>query len=207
MSCLWRAVNRVYCNKQHCTVHVCSVTWRKSLLLFGALNRPVRSAQEAMLGRGRAVRSVKRLPGEHGWGWCPGEAQVPALGGEKGIRAAPAGPTRSTDSCSQPWNSSSETRVIKECTNCESPLKKIKSSVPPAPTRGCSSPGALELAEPGVLRRARVPARGQGSLLLEAAWGSGEGGRRWGKHGCPKSRGPAEPIHLPLWGLLPSAAF
>lgn len=129
MSCLWRAVNRVYCNKQHCTVHVCSVTWRKSLLLFGALNRPVRSAEEAMLGRGRAVRSVKRLPGEHGWGWCPGQAQVPALGGENGIRASPAGPTRSTDSCSQPWNSSSETRVIKECTNCESPLKKIKSSV------------------------------------------------------------------------------
>lgn len=41
-----------------------------------------------------------------------------------------------TDLSSQPWNSSSGAHVIKSWTNCESPLKKIKSSVPPAPTHG-----------------------------------------------------------------------
>lgn len=87
-----------------------------------------------MFGPGRAVRRVKHLPREPGWGWCPGEAQVAGLGGEKGIRTSPASSTHSTDSSSQPSNSSSGAHVIKRWTNCESPLKKKKSSVsPPRP--------------------------------------------------------------------------
>lgn len=38
ISCVWLAVNRVYCNKQQCAGLVCSMTWRKSLLLLTALN-------------------------------------------------------------------------------------------------------------------------------------------------------------------------
>ena len=55
---------------------------------------PVPSAEEDTFIPGRAVRRVKYLPREHGWGWFLGEAEVPGLGGEKGIRASPASPTQ-----------------------------------------------------------------------------------------------------------------
>lgn len=122
---------------------------------------------------------------------------------------------RKADLSSQPWNSSSGARVLKSWTNRESPLKQIKSSVPPP----AFPPWAPRRAAEAALRRAPVPALGRGSLLLEAAWprrqscglpcsrgGAGGRGKAGGTRLSEGFRRPAEPIRLPLWrtvGLFP----
>lgn len=192
MSCLWGAVeHRVYCNEhrvyrneQQCRVHACGMTWRESLLQW----EPSPRRSGAVSGRAAPCRAEREAPPRRARrGVGPGEPQVPALAGEQGIRASPASPTRSTDSSSQPWNPSSGARVIKRCTNCESPLKKIKSSVSPPRPHACmrfpQEPLSWQSREP--CAEPESP-RGDKALLLEAAWGprsQGTAGRAAGGGG------------------------
>lgn len=176
------------------------MTWIKSLLLLTTAPNPRRSPALRRTGSSLAspcgVWSTSPESTAEGGSW---ERQKFQDWEERRGFAHLQPARRKTDLSSQPWNSSSGARVIKSWTNCESPLKQIKSSVPPPPRL---SPWALRRAEEAALRRAPVPALGRGSLLLEAAWhpgpagraaaspaaGAGRGaeGKRVGR-GCPKA--------------------
>lgn len=105
-----------------------------------------------------------------------GRAAASSLGRRAGHSRISSQPDSSTGPSSQPSNPSSGARVIKRCTNCESPSKKIKSSVsPPRPHACMRSPqeplswqSREPCAEPESPRRTRLCAAG-GSLGSPAA--------------------------------------
>lgn len=147
-------------------MHVCSMTWRKSLLLLTALNPRRYPAQ----------RRIRSSPGSPCGVWSTSQASAAGGGSwerqkfqdwEERWGFAHLQPARhKTDLSSQPWNSSSGAHIIKNWTNCESPLKKIKSSLCVRPRRVPPPRRARTLFG----WRGGSPARDRGSLLLEAAW-------------------------------------
>lgn len=186
-------------------MRACYVTRRKSLLLLTVLKpcqcpalRRVRSSLESPCG----VWSTSLESTAGGGSW---ERQKFQDWEERRGFAHLQPAQHKTDLSSQPWNSSSGAQVIKSWTNCDSLLKKIKSSVFPPPPDQARTRFAQELAEKTAVSSASVPALGHGSLLLEAAWHSNPHPALPAEQGMLGERekvggtrlSTAEPFHLP----------
>lgn len=182
MSCLWRAVSRVYCNKQHCTVHVCYMTWRKSLSLSGALNPA---------GAQRWRGDVRPRPRRAGCEAPPRRARlgvVPRRGTGSGRREGGFAHLQSARHTVRLVLSTVKFELrssrFKGCANWESPLNKIKSPVsaprPRAWLRFPRSPwaGRAGSPAPGPSPRAGTRLFVAGGSLGSAAARAQRGGRQ-----------------------------